>query len=73
MKIKCVCGYERESGPDESGKWDDHLRGDEDFVPIIGMFEVVSPNTGATCAFDRVERVELLACPKCGTVRMERR
>lgn len=64
--MKCVCGYEHESGIDDKGKYQDDLIGDEEFTKITGV--VFKDETD----FFNERKVYLFACPKCGTVRMER-
>lgn len=64
--MKCVCGYEAFGDENLS---ESLTNPSEPFIPLVGSdtyFEV--PIKGKW--FKR-ERVELFACPKCGTVRME--
>ena len=67
--MKCVCGYERESGIGPDGKWNDNLKGNEDFITIRGSTFKIWDRSRGYC--NEVE-VYLYACPKCGTVRMDR-
>ena len=66
--MKCVCGYEHQQGLDDTGKWQDHLVGDKEFLKIYGSTFKIS--TGHWGDYD--EEVKLYACPKCDTVKMER-
>lgn len=67
--MKCVCGYEHQEGLDDKGDWQSNLVGDSEFIKITGStFKVSTGNLG-----DHHEDVRLYACPKCHTVRMERR
>ena len=66
--IKCgACGYERESGFDETGKWNDFLRGDKEFL-------ILKPNLNFTASepdgFYSDSQVKLVACPYCSTIRI---
>jgi hypothetical protein len=66
--MKCVCGYKHQEGLDDNGKWQDNLIGDIEFHRIHGStFKISEGHWG-----DYDEEVKLYACPKCGTVRMER-
>lgn len=66
--MKCVCGYEHEAGLDESGKWNDRLKGDAEFILITG-------STFKIWEHDRymdTREVRLFACPKCFTVQTDK-
>lgn len=66
--IKCgACGYEREKGCDENGKWNEYLRGKKDFLflkPDLD-FSASEPD-----GFYNQQCVKLVACPECLTVRI---
>ncbi len=64
--MKCVCGYEHESGLDENSKWNGFLKGDEKFIPLTGSTFMECEGHG------QYREVHLYACPKCNTVRMDR-
>ena len=67
--MKCACGYEHKSGVDDRGNWQDNLAGDEPFLRIEGsVFRIKTDER-----YSEYEDVSLHACPKCGTVRMEKR
>lgn len=64
--IKCsTCEYERETGFNQNGTWDEYLRGDKDFLVLKPdlCFTVSEPD-------GFYDRVKLVACPMCYTVRI---
>ena len=67
--MKCICGYEHESGIDDEGEWQDNLIGDAEFIRIEGTIFRKYVTNGTYLGL--YEDVDLFACPKCGTVRME--
>ena len=61
--MKCICGYEKKEYYE--GDNNDVL-GDDEFIEISGGFTIDVDNY-----FKETRKVSLMACPKCGTVRME--
>lgn len=62
--IKCgACGYERKTGFNENGTWNEYLCGDKDFL-------VLKPDLNFTVSDYDEHSVKLVACPMCGTVRI---
>lgn len=68
--MKCVCGYiyEDEYIKRENKPGFDRIviKGDREFIHISGSFTIASDRY-----YSSVKQVELYACPKCGTIRME--
>lgn len=62
--MKCICGYEHESGMDDDGEYQKNLKGDEEFIRIVGS------TFKKYLEFGEYEEVSLFACPKCKTVQM---
>jgi hypothetical protein len=67
MNGKCLCGYEYIKGIKEDGSFG-VLLGDVPFGEIKGSFEIQSSNP-----YEYGTKVYLAVCPKCGTVRTERK
>lgn len=63
--MKCICGYEHESGLDDGGDWNDNLKGDEEFILIKGV--TFYKRTGIVSL---EKKIYLKACPKCHTVKI---
>jgi hypothetical protein len=59
--MKCICGYEHESGLDESGHWQEKLKGDKHFILV---------NKGYIDEDGDIQQRLLYACPKCYTVKL---
>ena len=69
--MKCAaCGYEYEQryGGGMNGTEEIVVKGDDKFVRIGGHFTRPESSHGYCSA---LQEVQLYACPKCGTVRME--
>lgn len=64
--MKCLCGYEHESGLDDMGNWNDYLKGDEPFTRITGSTFMIPAGHYST------REVYLFACPKCSNVKMSK-
>jgi len=63
--MKCVCGYEHETGLDENNNWQDFLKGDERFINITGSTFMRRGE------YHQDAHIYLHACPKCGTIKTE--
>lgn len=64
--MKCICGYEYEYEYTPKTYKKNSLKGDEDFITIIGLFFKKSDYD----YYGHKVEVDLLACPKCSTVRL---
>jgi len=67
INAKCVCGYEYERGIGEDGAYG-LLKGDEEFHRVMDAFHLFPQNS-----WDTPQGVHILVCPKCGTLRAERK
>jgi hypothetical protein len=63
--MKCLCGYEHESGLDEDANYKENLLGDEPFSRIQGSTFKKYLGMGET------NEIYLYICPKCGTIKTE--
>lgn len=67
-KIKCVCGYVCEMGvvPNKDGTTWGFVQGDAEFVVLHGhgLHVVLNPFD------DTIRKLEVFACPKCGTLKV---
>lgn len=66
MIHSCVCGYVHETGFDDKGDWSPFLQGDKEFHEIDGTF-ILNGRDWETV------KVKLIACPKCETIKMEKK
>jgi hypothetical protein len=64
-KMKCLCGYEHESGLDKDANYKENLLGDEPFSRIQGSTFKKYLGMGET------NEIYLYICPKCGTIKTE--
>jgi len=65
--MKCLCGYEHESGLDDKGNFQENLTGDKKFTLLSDRFHIDD------VGFLKEEvRVYLWCCPKCSTVQMSK-
>ena len=58
----CVCGYKK------SDSWDDEEScvGHEDFIELKGAYFIENPSS----YYSDTKEVHILACPKCGTLKI---
>lgn len=66
--MKCVCGYEHESGIDDNGVWQKNLIGDESFV--VSETELKFNLSIRESVYSNVYK-KIYVCPKCGTLKID--